>query len=425
MMKPKGFFQRIKQINYKKIVAVVFLAAIFYIGSAGFPSVINNIDKLLTSEHPNIIATSKKIDTKYSKMFNFKDHNLHNKGFYINLNGLMARIMGQRYVNKRVKLDNGHLASLFKKTDITLAAEQLTKLYNKQKENDKAFLFVLAPGQLPKYEDILPAGYQDYGNQNADALLDALKENGVPFLDLREEMIYDGIDHTDAFFITDHHWKPETGFWAYSKIIDILIYNRIIDPIDPMYTDIGEYNVEVYPEFFLGAFGRRTGMYYAGVDDIAIITPKTDPDISLNDPSKDIEKQGTFSNVAFDWDMLKKDYYSINPYTAYNYGRLTGVKEYRNETAPVDLKVLAIGDSFAIVPFTFLPLVFNTCDQMDMRDYQEDFEEYYSKYEPDIVIVLINPSQVAEENTSYDFFNDLTAEQEISGEPEKYYGDLF
>jgi len=405
-MKLKELLQKIKQINYKKVVAVIFLVAIFYIGSVTLPQTARNVIWLLKGEQPGILETIKQIDKDYREMLELRDHDLRNKGFYINFNGLMARIMGQRYMNDRVKLDNGHLYELKKKNDISLAAAQLQKFYIKQSGNEKEFLFVLAPCQDPKYEDIIPTGYSSYSNINSDELLFILSENDVPFLDLREELYIDGISHTDAFFVTDHHWKPETGLWAYAKIVETLMARGTIKSIDNMYIDIDKFNVKIFPDYFLGASGKRTGIYYAGVDDFALITPDFVTNLSINIPSRDIDMQGEFIDVAIDLSRIQKDFFNASLYAAYGHGR-PGLIEYRNDIAPVDLKVLAIGDSYSKVPFTFLPLVFSTCDELDMRDFTGNFAEYYYEFDPDIVILLVNANQAAAENTTYDFFDDI------------------
>ena len=405
-MKLKELLQRIKQINYKKVVAVIFLIAVFYIGSVTFPQSARNVVWLLKGEQPGILATIKQIDKDYRDMLEFSDHNLRNKGFYLNFNGLMARIMGQRYMNDRVKLANGHLYELKAKDDPSLAATQLHKIYDKQKEHGKSFLFVLAPCQDPIYEDILPVGYSSYSNMNADELLFILGENDVPFLDLREELYIDGTSHSDAFFVTDHHWKPETGLWAYAKIVETLMARGTIKSIDNMYIDVDKFNVKIFPDYFLGASGKRTGIYFAGVDDFALITPNFETNLSINIPSRDIDMQGEFIDVAIDMSRIQKDFFNETPYAAYGHGR-PGIIKYRNDTAPADLKVLAIGESFAKVPFTYLPLVFSVCDQLDMRDFTGNFEEYYSEFDPDIVIILVNANQAVSENTTYDFFEDV------------------
>lgn len=401
----------IKRINYKQVLAAVFLSVIFFISTATLPSTMTTIGNFLNAEHIDIVSAKNTIDKAYRNMLEFEGNYLTNKGAYINLNGLMARVMGQRYMNAIVKLNNGHLTALSPKKNVTLAATQLTKLYNKQKESGKYFLFVLAPTQIPKYENILPAGYTDYSNQNADNLINMLQINGVPVLDLREEMLNDGMNNTDAFFVTDHHWKPETGFWAYTKIVNYLIDKGVASSIDPMYTDINCFNVDVYKKWFLGSSGKRTGTYYAGVDDFSIITPKFETDISLEIPSKDIYREGAFADVAFSRKLASKDYFNLNEDGIYGYGNASG-KIYRNEMAPINLNILSIRDSFACTSLTFLPIVVTSCEELDMRydkniqdsDY---FQNFYAEYNPDVIIVLISARTVVQLNTVYDFFNDL------------------
>ena len=406
-----------KLVNYNPIIAVIFIIIIFYIGLAAmFPSILFNIGYFVKNENKAILEVINKIDIEYRNMLDFKGNPLINKGAFINLNGLMARVMGQRYMNDRVKLDNGHLTYLLPQQDVTRAVIQLTKLYNAQKENRKHFLFVLVPYQVPKYENIFPVGYEDYGNQNADNLIHILNEHAIPVLDLRDEMIKDGINNTDAFFKTDHHWTPETGFWAHTKIINYFIQAGIIDDIEPKYTDINEYNVETLKNWFLGSNGKRTGSYYAGVDDFSIITPKFKTDISLEIPLYNIFKSGSFADVIFH-DLNKiyeKNYFTENPYGNYGYGDNTG-KIYINKQAPIDLKILSIRDSFACVTTTFLPIVIKKCYELDFRqnnntggfEDKNSFKNFYLELNPDIILVLINPSNISSANTTYDFFNDL------------------
>ena len=392
--------------THKKALAAAFLIAIFYIGSATAPSALARIGELAAGGPPGIPQARKQIASDYQGMLDFEHPDFRGKGLYINLNGLMARAMGQRYMNEQVKLDNGHLTALYYKRDPARSAEQMAKLRDRQEERGKAFLFVATPCQIPKYDNVLPTGYYDYSNQNIDALLGALREKGVPAMDLREELRADGISNTDAFFVTDVHWKPETGFWAYAKIVSYLEQAGLIAPIDPMYTDIDEFNIEVLEGIFLGSSGNRTGKYYAGVDDLSLIAPGFKTDISVEIPSMSMEKQGEFADVAINRNLLGRDYFTANPYRAYGHGNRDFIS-YRNAGAPIGMKAMAIGDSFSNVPFAFLSLAFAECDQLDMRYYEGDFEEYYDEYGPDIVIVMVYPDEIDHPSLTFDFFGDL------------------
>jgi len=314
--------------------------------------------------------------------------------------------MGQRYVNERIKLYNGHLLEEIEREETSFAAVQIAKMRDSQTEKGKDFLFVLTPNQMPKFDDILPFNYINYSNENADELLGYLSDVNIPVLELREEMRNEGMSHDDAFFVTDHHWMPETGLWAYTKIIETLVGSGVIEPVDSPSLDLSEYNVEIHEKIFLGSFGRRTGIFYAGLDDFSIITPKFGSDISVSTLYNDkVDKHGEFSEVMIDESKLAINFFRASPYIAYGYAE-KGLIQYRNEEAPVDMKVLAIGDSFSHVTYIYLPFIFKTCDQIDMRFVEGNFEEYYNEFDPDLVIMLVNPAQVMLENTTYDFFNE-------------------
>jgi hypothetical protein len=389
------------------VLAVIFLVAIFYTAWATFPLTLIETGAYFRDTNEERASIREQLNNEYRDMLEFSGNVPNDKGAYINLNGLMARLMGQREMNERVKLDNGHLSILSEKRDVTIAFEQLSKLCGRQRENGKQFLFVIAPSQIPKYEQILPIGYEDYANESADELLAALRENGVPVLDLRDELYFDNISYSEAFCVTDHHWTPKTGFWAYKKIIDYLAGSGIIDAPSPEYTDINAYNIEVFKNRFLGSSGKRTGIYFAGVDDFAVITPKfASGNMTVEIPSSYVYKQGGFAEIAYNMSNNRLDYFSANPYAAYGHSD-NDFTRYRNESAPIDLKVMSIGDSTTNIPCTFLPLIFKACDELDMRYYSWDFERYYSDFDPDIVIVLIGAGSIDQPNATYDFFGDI------------------
>ena len=402
-MKKRRIKKLFEHFTCKRILAAVFIIFIVCMGLTAIPATLANVRLNMVNEEVNFVTVRNEIDAEYIQMLGFDGSVIKNKGSYINLNGLMARFMGQRLMNERVKLDNGNLAYFTYPIDVWPYANQMIRLHNKQTDRGKDFLFIVAPCKVPKHEDIIPSGFADYSNENANDLLDILMANDVPVLDLREELYIDGINYSDAFFVTDHHWKPETGFWAYTKIIDYFEKRNLIEPIDQMYTDINSYNIDIREDWFLGSAGTRTGIYFAGTDDFSIIYPKFNTEMSLQIPDINLSKQGAFEDVALDWESDVKDYFVANPYTLYGYYN-HGMKNYRNETAPIKKKVLFIGDSFACVTCSFLPLTISTLDQLDMRLFETDFQEYYYEFDPDIIIVMVEPEMLGEGVIRYNFF---------------------
>ena len=376
--------------NYKRGLALCFLAFVFTIGAATYPQSLVSLGEAMQRQTFSLRNFAQPLNSMYRGMLDFESPMLTDRGTYINLNGLMARLMGQRFVNERVKLDNGHLTELIGRIDTEKACRQITEMHCRQAAAGNAFLFVMAPSQLSGDEAILPAGYEDYSNANSDALLSGLRESGVSVLDLREEMRADGLRHDEAFFVTDHHWKPETGFWAYARIVAELTGKGIIPPIDPMYTDLSSYRVDVYKDWYLGSHGRRTGRFFAGMDDISAIMPRFDTYLTAEAPASKQTWEGPFSQAAFDWSrMEKRGGFLDDPYLAYDCG-MPPVLQYRNTQAPIAQKVLRLGDSFGNAVTPFLALTFQAVDEVDNRLFPGDFVAFYEQCQPDIVILLVH-----------------------------------
>ena len=396
----------IKSINSVKILACVFMLFTIYVGIEAFPVVLVELSNMTKSGGHDFVDIRDNLDKSYANMLSTEINKpaLRNAGTYINLNGLMAHMLGQRYVNERIKLDNGQLTTLVESVNTNLASERMTTFFLQQKERNKHFLFVVAPNMISKYDSGIPVGYQNFSNDNTDSLVSSLSKNNVPILDLREKMHEQGISHSEAFYKTDHHWKTETGLWAYTEIVQSLTEMGAIPKVDSSYTNVDNFESRLYKDWFLGSSGKRTGRYYAGLDDFQLIIPKFETNMTLEIPTSKISNSGKFEDVALNMKMLnKKDYFNANPYSVYGYAE-RDLSHWWNEYAPVNQKVLMIGDSFGNVPFAFLPLVISTCDEMDMRYFKEDFESYYDEFEPDIVIFLINATSPSADNTTYDFF---------------------
>ncbi len=393
----------VRQLSGKRVVGLAFIVFILVIAGAALPQASESVHKAV---RPSSALLEKRdaLDASYHSMLSFTAPSALNRGSYINFNGLMASLLGQRRLNARVKLDNGHLLELTEQEDISLPSERITELYEKQREAEKAFLFVLAPSQAPKYEQIIPTGYADYSNENADHLVASLRERGVPVLDLRDAMHEAGISNADAFFVSDHHWRPETGFWAHARILDELTAAGAIAPVDSLYTDMGNYNKVVYKNLFLGTSGKRTGRFYVKPDDYSVITPRFDSFIVTDVPLRDVHREGPFAESVLSWDQIaSRNYFIQDAHALYGF-QGSDFASYRNQNAPIQQKVMWIGDSFnsTVVPFT--SLVFSSVDDLEMRRYADDFAAYYAVYQPDILLLMVNAADVNGGNATYDFF---------------------
>lgn len=409
-MQKKHLKETIRPVH---VLAVAFLIFVFYVGMAAFPEFLIQTGECIQDREigsPYI----KKIDEQYSGMLgtNSEYSLLQNKGTYIDFNGLMAKNLGQALMNERVKLKNNHLTRVISETpdpeEIRNAAETIIQFHNAHTATGGNFLFVMAPSQISKYEDLLPVGYTDTSNATADAFLAMLKEAGVPYLDLREELQKEGISITDAYFATDHHWTPQTAFWAFGKIMGKLEQIDAIAPMDPFYTDPDNYTFETYEDTFLGSAGKRTGIPYAGLDDSIFIRPNFDTDISIQIPQRKMQLQGPYEKICYNTDVQHNfedpNFYQENCYGLYGWGD-TEITHWRNEHAPEQSKFLLIGESFGNIPFSLMSICLGSCDEVDLRTFSEDFKDYYDSYRPDTVVLEFNIRYVVSEYTSYPYLN--------------------
>ena len=404
--------KKARKLRPSRILTLAFLLYIGFVALYPLEPLKNDTKSLLKGEI-SVSAYMDRIDEMYDGMLSTEQDQplLQNKGTYINLNGAMAKLLGQPMMNERVKLKNGHLTSVVSwrhsQEDIEYTAHNITRLSQMQQKNGGQFLFVLAPSQISKYEDLLPEGYTDTMNDTSDTLLSLLDQNGVAYLDLREALHKDQISNADAFFVTDHHWRPQTGFWAYTKILSALEESGAIASVDGFYTDSSHYDFVTYPNTFLGSSGKRTGICYAGVDDSIFIQPQFDTEITLTVPDRELELTGRYEEVCYNSeDTLNPDnpdYFQFNAYGLYGWGD-NSLNRWRNENAPDNSKVMLIGDSFGNIPFSLMSIYFSDCDELDMRYYSEDFQRHYQDFQPDIVILEATLDQAVAENTCYSFF---------------------
>ncbi len=327
----------------------------------------------------------------------------YNDGFFgkyafINVNGLVHRLFDQRSMNDVVKLDNGYLAEVMPAVDAEVQAEETIKLADMLAAQDIPFLYVQVPYKISKYDEALPISVKDSSNDNADALVTRLSEGGVPVLDLREWFYEEGFNQYDLFFKTDHHWTPDAAFLAYTEIVTVMEENWGIS-IEDVYTLRENYKEEVYEDWFLGSRGKRTGIYYGGVDDITLLYPAFETQMTLSVPSEGIFRTGSFKETIFDYSNIEeKDYFLKNPYHAY-IGDEYPLVQHENTQAPVDKKLLIVKDSFTLPVQAFLSSCFTEIDVLDLRLYEEmSLCDYIEKTKPDMVMVMYNPYMLWEEN---------------------------
>ena len=320
------------------------------------------------------------------------------KQFFIQFNGLYQRLIGKHYIhdadgnNTVVKLNNGYLTFIRPKAENTAeATERLIALKDYLIQQNIGMLYAQTPFKISRQDPQLPAGIADYSNGDMDELLNGLKAGGVDVLDLRQEIENSGRNHYQSFFKTDHHWTPEAALWA-SGIVAEKLKNEYGLPIDTGVYNTENYDTKVYAKWFLGSQGKRVGRFYGGLDDISLITPKFETNLTSSIPIEGVVKSGSFTESVMDLSKLDKlNYFSDNPYLAYTGGDYN-FNTVTNHLVQNGVRVLLVRDSFGCAFSPFLALGVENLDIIDLRYYTEEggLIGYIEQSKPDVVLFLYN-----------------------------------
>ncbi len=292
-----------------------------------------------------------------------------------------------------VRMDNNYLAydyATLQDNVIEQTADYCAKLSDFCKNNDTPFMYIYAPQK--QYFGTYPTGNENTNRSEGERFVSALRKRNVNTLSLAEKMIEQGKEMEDCYFITDHHWTPETGFWATGEICQKLNTDYGFN-YDSKVTDINNYNVKVYKNWFLGSQGKKTGRFFTplGVDDISLITPKFATDLSVKDST---ERTGEFEDTVIIKEKIEtKSLHQLNPYAAYSGGDFA-IQTIENNNNPTGEKILIIRDSYACSVTPFLSLTTKSMHILDLRTglhgsaCVNSVSQYITQYQPDYVLVL-------------------------------------
>jgi len=323
---------------------------------------------------------------------------------FVTLNGGFRRLLGERAVNERYKLTNGQLTYVIPELDMTGIARSTAAFSEAVTDMGIDFLYVNTPFKLDPADKQLPIGVEDYSNENADRFLAILRENGVETLDLRECEKAEGLDHYRLFFRTDHHWTPETGFWAFTKIVERLTALDAAYAPDARILDPDSYDKTVYPGIFLGSHGRRVGPWYAGTDDMTVIRPLYDTWFHLWANNRAEALEGSYDACLLFPDNLTGDMFQTSSYNVYlggDFARLyveNNSREKQLDVCSKPRKLLVFKDSFSLVVAPFLALGYDEVVFLDLRLFDSSPLDFIAEEQPDLVMVLYNPGALEDNN---------------------------
>ena len=379
---------------------ILFVLALLFVLGGFTAKYMNDLRYILISFVVQNDDAAEDIPAMLNKVDNVTTKEIRYHDFLMNINSVKLRMTNERLIQKDkilvVKTEEESLVE--RKSEITLeqvqtSLEVITELQQCAQNNGASFLYIAAPNKevCAKF----PSNVVNYSPKNYELFVSELEKADVPILDLKNDMETEGIFNNDSYFSTDHHWKPEIGFWATGKICAAL-QNQYGFGYDPELTDISNYSVKVYEDWFLGSYGKKVGLHFtsSGADDISLIIPNFETNLTDLQPYKDLERTGKFEESAlYIGHINKKNYYGLSPYVAYGGGDYR-LQILKNNLNPDGDKIVILRDSFACVVTPFLALNAGEIHCIDTRSilpYEEiDVYAYIEEIQPDYVLVLFN-----------------------------------
>jgi hypothetical protein len=295
-------------------------------------------------------------------------------------------VIGWNLNESVIDLGNGWLTESITEADIKPFATSVSELNGYLKRLQIDFLYVQCPYVICKYDDI----ESDFSNENVDSFLYMLSISNIPYLDLREYIHKENLNHHDLFYKTESHWKIETGLWA-AKIVGKHLKTYNVFDFDEGMFNPKLYQSDVYESWLLGNWGRKVTLVRTQPEDFTLIYPTFQTNFLLQIPTRNIDKRGTF-DVFYDYDRIKtKDYYHLSPYGAFCYER-NPLVIINNELTNNGKKVLCIVDSYGRIVVPFLAHGIESAEMIDLRSFDGSLKSYIEQSDPDVVLVLYNPT---------------------------------
>ncbi len=286
--------------------------------------------------------------------------------------------------NPVIEAEEGYFLTCTPRADQSGRSAQIAARKALADSFDTPFVYVQLPGKTCR-EDAA-CGTVDFYNQNSDRLLESLAREGVSTLDLREALHEDGLVHHESFYMTDHHWLPQTGLWA-ARTIARTLNEKYGFAADLSLFEEEKFEQELYEDWFLGSQGKKVTLARAEVEDFALWHPTYDTALRIEIPSLGLDKRGEFAVCYRYGALLGNDYYVDNAYGAFLYGDQALVRitnELRTEGS-----ILVLGDSYDNCLIPFLTQAAQRVDTLDLRSFDGSLEAFLEENEYDVIIEMM------------------------------------
>lgn len=391
----------------KKTIAAFFVLFLFFgfIRSGAYLQ-LSSLAEFVSKD----FSKSDNLDITISNIENDFIASLWNKRQLVNINGEFAKMVGMKslYGNEGMYInDENVIVSRYNETKTDYEYEQIVSFDQFLQSNNINFLYVNAPIKyLDDKEFISEFGIKTFCNRNADVFLKRIEEAGINHIDLRENIVDEGLCISKMFYRTDHHWTTSAAFWS-SRVIADGLNDYCGYSIDLGIYDSSLYAYTDWESCWLGEQGRKIAQTYVGLDDFTEIKPVF-PTSYLFKTDNGYE-EGTFD------DFINQDVYNIqndvyeNESWHYSYLRRNCI----NNNVKYG-KVLLICDSYSQAVEPFLSLGVHEIDSIVLRDMDESFSirNYILDNHYDTVVILYAQFMIgAHDNVQSSNYNMFTLDK--------------
>jgi len=400
-----------KRFFSKKIVtAILFLAVLFPLSLFNFKTAYGYLKQNVQTDFGTKKSHFSQVQTTVTDLNATINDKVYQKYKYIEMYGYIQELLDKKEINnfEVVKADDGSLHYTYFTSGtnpVDVIATRMERLNAAAKKAGSKVMYVMTPDKYIKGKTKFETGIPyNYANETADNFLKELQKNNVDTLDFRQLMKDDGKYTPDSFYKTDHHWKVQTAFWAYTKFVDELEKKYgFVFPNKEEYTNINNFNQITYKDSYMGSMARKEGKLYSGVEDFTFIYPKFDTNYyfyAQTGGASDLNTQGRFEQALTFNSLLSG---GGDPYDAQNDKYFTymdgnpGFVEINNFNEPKGAKVLFIKDSLMVPVASFFSLGCSKVYMVDPRYYAGNIDDLIKKYKFDYVFVSYTPQNLTEE----------------------------
>ena len=267
--------------------------------------------------------------------------------------------------------------------------KQILQLRDFCEEHELNLLYVILPPKYSADEEMGRYGIRTLTNWNLDRMDAMLEEDGISHIDMRKILQTSG-SYDDFFYKTDHHWNTDAGLLCARTIAERL-NDEFGCGLDTGVLDETGFEREVRQEFWVGETGEKTLGMFCPKEDLILLSPLFETDLTYWNDKKDIDRQGSFGILTFPErltpDPIRKGLESAYYYYLYSNDAPAHIK---NRIQP-EGNVLLIKDSFAIVVAPYLSLTMNELTLWDMRSDPAVLSYLLEHPEIRTVVIAYNP----------------------------------